>query len=181
MTYAGFITGGLALVFTIAAFWWLNAGTGKLTVTAPRAYAFGGAGERLRLRLPFGFFNTGAVARIVADMRIVHVSEPKRPELRWVTTRDRLRPESEDGFAYKVPFAVAGRGTTEVIAEFEPSAGLDWSPPSGVTHRLALQAQVHPEDEWVTLVTFDWWAPPEAKRGQYLAHRNEPNPRSDEG
>lgn len=181
MTYVGVITGALALVFAAVSFWWLNARRGKLRVTDPHAYAFGGSRELLRLRFPFAFFNTGAVARIVDDMRIVHVSEPERPHLRWLTTRDRLRPEREDGFAFQTPFSIAGRATKELIAEFQPSAGLDWSPPSDVTHQLALQAQLYPKHEWVTLVTFDWWAPPEEKRSHYLAHRNEPNPRSDEG
>jgi hypothetical protein len=94
--------------------------------------------------------------------------------LRRLTTRNRLRPEAEDGFAYPTPFSIAGRGTREVIAEFEPSAKLDWSPPSGIKHRLRLQAQIHPNDDWIDLVAFDWWAPPEDTRGHYTAHRNEP-------
>lgn len=90
-----------------------------------------------------------------------------------MTTRDRLRPEPDDGFAYPTPFSIAGRGTREVIAEFEPRANLNWSAPSGDKHRLQLQAQIPPKDEWVDLVALDWWAPPEDTRGQYIAHRNE--------
>lgn len=172
--YAAVAVAVLALVFIVASFWWLNARTGSITATQPRAYAFGGSGAQLRLRFPFAFFNTGARALIVGDMRVVLDSEPGRPELRWVTTRDRLRPEPDDGFAYPTPFSIAGRGTREVIAEFEPRANLNWSAPSGDKHRLQLQAQIHPKDEWVDLVAFDWWAPPEDTRGQYLAHRNEP-------
>jgi hypothetical protein len=166
----------LALVFTVASFWWLNARKGSITATRPRAYALGGSGARLRLRFPLAFFNTGARALIVVDMHIVLDSEPGRPELRWVTTRDRLRPEPDDGFAFATPFSIAGRGTREVIAEFEPSPALNWPASPGVKHRLRLRAQIHPKDEWVELVAFDLWAPPPDARGQYLAHRNEPSP-----
>lgn len=107
-------------------------------------------------------------------MRVVLDDEPGRPELRWATTRDRLRPESDDGFAFPTPFSIAGRGTREVIAEFQGSGSLNWLAPPGVKHRLRLRAQIHPKDDWVDLVAFDWWAPPDETRGQYLAHRNEP-------
>jgi hypothetical protein len=125
------------------------------------------------LRFPFAFFNTGAKALIVEDIRIVLEGEPGRGHWRWATTRDRLRPESDDGFAYPTPFSIAGRGTREVIAEFEPSADLHWSPPDGVGQRLHLQALIHSKDKWVELASFDWWAPPDKIRGKYVAHRNE--------
>lgn len=174
LDYAPVAVAVLALAFTLAFFWWLNVRKGSITATQPRAYAFVDSGAILRLRFPFAFFNTGAKALIMGDMRVVLDGEPGRPGLRWVTTRDRLRPESDDGLAYPTPFSIVGRGTREVIAEFEPSADLNWSPPPGIRHRLQLQAQIHPKDEWVDLVSFGWWAPPEDTRGQYIAHRNEP-------
>jgi hypothetical protein len=163
-----------ALVFAVASFWWLNARKGSITATQPRAYAFGGWGAQSRLRFPFAFFNTGAKALIVADMRVVLDAEPGRPELRWLTTRDGLRPETDDSFAYATPFSIAGRGTREVVAEFEPGSSLNWSAQAGISHRLRLQARIHPKDEWVDLVAFDWWPPPEKLRDNYIAHRNEP-------
>ena len=179
MDYAAVAVAVLALVFTVVSFWWLNAREGSITATQPRAYAFlggsdGQSAELLRLRFPFAFFNTGAKALIIGDMRVVLDSEPGRPELRWLTTRDRLRPEADDGFAYPTPFSIAGRGTKEVIAEFEPSADLNWSAPAGLKHPLRLQTQIHPKDEWVDLIAFGLWAPPEDTRGHYAAHRNEP-------
>ena len=175
MGYAAVAVAILALVFATASFWWLNAREGSITATRPRAYAFGRAGALLRLRFPFALFNTGAKALIVEDMRLVLDGESERPHLRWLTTRDRLRPEPDDGFAYATPFAIAGRSTREVIAEFEPGAKVDWPPPLGIEHRLRLQAQIHPREEWVDLVAFGWWAPPDDKHGNYIAHRNEPD------
>jgi hypothetical protein len=160
--------------YSDGSFWWLNAREGSITATRPPAYAFGGSGEGLRLRFPFGFFNDGAKALLLADLRIASDDEAGLAVLRWVTTRDRLRPESDDGFAYPVPFAVLGRSTREVITEFQPSAGLNWSPATGPAHRLRLQGQIHPSDEWIDVVAFEWYAPPETVRSAYIAHRNEP-------
>jgi len=163
-----------SLVFAVATFWWLNARRGSITATKPRAYAFGGFGDLLRVRFPFALFNSGAQALIVGDLRVVVRGESELQALRWVTTRDRLRPGAGDGFAYPTPFSIPGRGTREIIAEFQPSTNLNWSPRHDVSHRLALEAQIHPNEKWVELAVFDWWAPPEASRGVYIAHRNEP-------
>jgi hypothetical protein len=62
MTYVALGVSGLALAFTVASFWWLHARTGSLEAAAPRSYAFA---DKVRLRLPFAFFNTGAKALIV--------------------------------------------------------------------------------------------------------------------
>jgi hypothetical protein len=59
MAYAAVGISVLALAFTVASFWWLHARRGALTATRPRAYAFL---DRVRLRLPLAFFNTGAQA-----------------------------------------------------------------------------------------------------------------------
>jgi hypothetical protein len=174
MDYVAVAIAVMSLVYAVASFWWLNARKGSITPTKPRAYAFGGSGDLLRVRFPFAFFNTGARALIVGDMRLLIDGESGRPGLRWVTTRRRLRPGADDGFAYPTPFSIPGRGTREIIAEFQPGANLNWSPPHGVSHRLVLQARVHPKEEWVELAAFDWWPPPDASRGAYIAHRNEP-------
>jgi hypothetical protein len=180
VAYAAVALSIIGLLFTAGSFWWLHAREGSITATRPRAYAFVRSGDTLRLRFPFSFFNDGAKALLVPDLRVVLEDEQGQPALRWATTRGRLRPESDDGFAYPVPFSIAGRSTAKVIAEFEPSADLHWSPATDVAHRLRLQALIHPSRDWLELVAFDWWAPPEASRAHYIAHRNEPGASSDE-
>ena len=161
----------LALLFTIGSFWWLYARRGRIVASAPRTYAFADA---VRLRLPLALFNTGAVDLIVADLRVTVVDLTREP-LRWITTRTKLRPEADDGFAFATPFAVRGRATRELIAEFGDDAG--WNPEPGSRHRLRLEAQVPPSDEWVGLAEFDWWAPQTADvMGSYITHRNEAAP-----
>jgi hypothetical protein len=167
MAYVALLVSGLALAFTIASFWWLHARAGSLTATRPRAYAFA---NKVRLRLPLAFFNTGAKGLIVNDLQLV-LDERARAPLKWITTRSKLRPESDDGFAFATPFAVQGRGTKEVIVEFGDESA--WSPAPGNRYRVLLQAQIHPSEQWVDIVSFDWWAPPSTEvMTRYLAHRN---------
>ena len=171
MVYAALAISVLALAFTVLSFWWLHARRGSLEAAPPRAYAFT---DRVRLRLPLAFFNTGAAALIVTDLRLVVEDAPSAGPLRWETTRSKLRPASDDGFAYATPFSIQGRATREVIAEFGHNRG--WSPDAASHHRVRLQAKVHPSDEWKDVEAFDWWAPPEAKAmGRYIAYRNEPS------
>jgi hypothetical protein len=170
MVYAALAISGLALAFTILSFWWLHAREGSLTAARPRTYAFA---DRVRLRLPLAFFNTGAKALIVTDLQLRSGEERPAEPLRWMTTRSKLRPESEDGFAYATPFSIQGRATREMIAEFGHDLG--WSPDPASRHRVRLQAKVHPSDEWKDTAAFEWWAPASADAmTSYLAHRNEP-------
>ena len=161
----------LALLFTIGSFWWLYARKGRIVAGTPRTYAFVDA---VRLRLPLALFNTGAIDVIVADLRVTLIDATREP-MRWITTRTKLRPETDDGFAFATPFAVPGRATRELIAEFGDDAG--WKPQPKSRHRLRLEAQVHPSDEWVAVAEFDWWAPQTADvMGSYITHRNKAAP-----
>jgi hypothetical protein len=169
VTVAAFIVAALALAFTLASFWWLNARRGSLEVARPAAYAFA---SKVRLRLPLVFYNTGAKALIVTNLQVV-VDDPTREPLHWITTRASLRPHEKDGMAYSTPFAVPGRGTRELIAEF--GSVLSWSPERRSKHRLTIEAQLHPDTEWVALASFDWWAPPWPEKMEgYLTYSNIP-------
>jgi hypothetical protein len=170
MVYAALAVSCFALAFAIASFWWLHARTGSLEAAAPRSYAFA---DKVRLRLPFAFFNTGATALIVTELRLLVGGVDGEP-LGWITTRGRLRPDVDDGFAFAIPFAVAGRGTMEVIAEF--GSNRKWSPEPS-QHRLQVQAKIHPSESWTDVVAFDWLAPPPGKDiGKYLTYANAATP-----
>jgi hypothetical protein len=168
MAYAAIGVAGLALAFTIASFWWLHARGGSLTGARPLSFAFAPS-PKVRLRLPVAFYNTGAKALIVTDLRVVLDDEPTLPPLDWITTRAVLRPESDDGFAFATPFAVQGRSTREVIAEFGDDR--EWRPLAGIEQKLRLQGHIHPSSAWIDLATFDWWPPPDTS-GAYITHRN---------
>lgn len=172
MTYVALAVSLLALLFTVGSFWWIHARRGSLVVARPQSYAFA---DKVRLRLPLVFFNTGAQALIVNDLRLLIDDEPDRGSLAWITTRSRLRPEADDGFAFAAPFSLNGRETRELVAEFGDDLG--WTPKPGGCHPMRLQAKVHPSNDWNHVVAFDWWAPPSADvMKRYVAHRNEPAP-----
>jgi hypothetical protein len=134
----------------------------------PHAYAFT---NLVRLRLPFAFFNTGARALIVEDLRLV-VPEPQRSSLQWFTTRRTLRPEPEDGHAFATPFAVQGRSTREVIVEFGDNQ--KWEPAPAERHLLRVEARILGEADWVEVVKFEWWSPvSDAETGRYLVYPNQ--------
>jgi hypothetical protein len=122
----------LALLFTVASFWWLNARRGSLEVGQPGAYAFA---NKPRLRLPIVFYNTGARALMVTDLRLLLV-DADQPPLHWIATTSQLRPQSTNERDFATPFAVPGRGTREFVFEFGHEQG--WSPELDSKHRMRL-------------------------------------------
>jgi hypothetical protein len=155
----------LALLFTLASFWWLHARRGSLVAANPETYAFV---DGFRLRFPLAFFNDGAIPLLVTDLRMVVSGVGEVP---WTTTRSQLRPESVDEPAFPTPFAVGGRDTKELVVEFGEESG--WLPDPGARHDLRLEAKTHPEDSWQEIASFEWWAPPTADvMHRYITHRN---------
>jgi hypothetical protein len=167
MTIAAIAISILALLFAVASFWWLNARRGSLTAVVPRTYAFV---EGFRLRLPLALVNSGAIPLLVTDLRI-DISDAGR--FPWQTTRSKLRPDPDDAPAFATPFAVNGRDTKALIAEFGDNDS--WIPKPGAKHTIQLEARVHPHETWIELATFTWWAPPtDSLMNRYITHRNEP-------
>jgi hypothetical protein len=160
----------LALIFTFASFWWLHARRGSIQVATPGAYAFA---KRVRLRLPLALYNTGAKALIVSDLRVD--VDGARPPLPWQATLTSMRPRQSEARDFATPFAVPGRGTRELVAEFGDDLG--WSPAPGTRHKVQIQAKLHPKDRWRSIASFDWWAPPNDEiMDMFIAHRNAPPP-----
>ena len=171
MTYLAIALSVLAFAFTVLSFWWLHARRGHLECAAPASYAFDSS---VRLRLPLALFNTGATALIVTDMHVVADGADGRRQFGWITTRKTLRPETDDGHAFSTPFAIPGRATREVIAEFGEAS--KWEPSPGSRHHMSLHARIHPAAAWQELTAFDWWAPPEgAQLHLYIAYENKPS------
>lgn len=159
----------LALVFTIASFWWIWLRRGRLTISPPRYQASACTAKTLRIRFPLVFRNTGARPITVEDLRLAidHVN------LDWITTRKTLRPEGDDVVDFAVPFVVAGREARTVIAEFGASSE-EWSPTPSSSYTVSLERSV--SGKWRTVGAFTWWTPPAHEMGNYLAHRNRKEP-----
>ncbi len=82
-----------ALAFTIGAFWWLNARTGKLWIVGePRSYAFAASGD-LVLNLPLVFTNSRPLAAVAINLRL-RLDTPGFPSVvPFIATRDAVQPK----------------------------------------------------------------------------------------
>lgn len=167
---ASLVVAVLALLFAVGSFWWLNARSGRLTLATPRTFAYAGPPGTLRLRFPLSFYNTGAKDLIVEDLRVTSDDFPG--PLRWITTRTTIKPHTEDGHEFAKPFAVRGRSTTEVIAEFGDDSW-DWRPQPGSEHQVAIEGRLSQSADWKVITSLSWWAPVE-NPDVYITHRNEP-------
>ena len=158
----------VALAFAIASFWWLHARRGNLRVARPNSYVFA---KKVRLRLPLAFSNTGAVALIVSDLRVIVEMPGEREPLPWIATLPSMRRSGEQISNFATPLTVAGRSTREVLAEFGDGRG--WDPEPSSRHMLRVQAKIHASDEWTDVGRFDWWAPPtNAPTERIIPYRN---------
>lgn len=161
----------LALVFTVASFWWIWLRRGRLTVAAPRYQASASTAQQLRIRFPLVFRNAGARSIVVEDLRLVIDGEA----FDWITTRKTLRPETDDVADFAVPFVVAGREARTVIAEFGIN-GDTWRPDPARSYAVTLERIVR--GEWKHAGAFTWWTGPAETMGSYLARRNRHEPSS---
>ncbi|WP_116998433.1 hypothetical protein [Desertimonas flava] len=157
----------LALVFTVASFWWIYVRRGKLKTFAPNGYGSVFLAKQARLRFPLVLTNTGAPSIAVEDLRAVVDGNV----LEWLTTRATLRPEAGDRLDLAKPFAVAGRSAVQLVPEFGQSGEGAWQPGDGP---CVMRLEWRDRGRWRELLTFQWW-PPASNRGAYIAHRNAPN------
>lgn len=174
MSYAAIVVALCALGFTVGSFWWLHARAGSVEAAEPGAYCFGTSDTLgVRLQLPLALYNSGARARVVADLRLVVVTDSARAPIGWIATVSKLASSNDRRFA--TPFAIHGRSTREIVAEF--GGDTRWRPDPLRRQLLTLEARLHPSRHWTEIETFDWWPPPgAADTERYLAYRNEPAP-----
>lgn len=145
----------------------MNARRGSIQVGRPGSYAF--AAVNVRLRLPLALYNTGAIALIVTDIRFRPQSASDGRPYLWLATLSNVRPTEGEPRDFTTPFAVPGRGTVEMVAEFEGA----WCPMPGTERWMLLEAKLHPSGDWRTVGQFDWWAPPVgAALTRYITYRN---------
>ncbi|MFD5010121.1 hypothetical protein [Streptomyces chartreusis] len=121
---------GLALVFTVGSFYWLNARQGRLRSYEPHSFAARAGQDDLRLLLPLVLYNTGAKPIVVQNLwlRFPDESAALLP-LPWTALRARINPGKDDGFALPAAFAVEGRSAERVFVEFGgpfPGFNPDW-------------------------------------------------------
>ncbi len=151
----------------------MNWRRGKLIVGKPRSYAARGSQtENLIITLPLVFFNDGAAAIVVQNLRLLLLDEGSntRPLFFNATLEKLLKDE---GRAFATQFPVRGREAVTLICEFQRSPGdLVFEPKR---YSIELQAILNEHTEWRQLSRFDLnvidSAVPAINR-QYLAHDN---------
>lgn len=143
----------VALLFTVAAFWWIFLRPGRLSVTPPATYATP-SGPALRLRFPFVFVNHGAAPCVVADLRLRVAGNH---EFHWASIRSKVSPSRDDFVDSAGAFAVRGQEARQMILEFGqvPPA---WRPEPGKSYAVQLDVMAG-SGEWGQILEFSWFAP----------------------
>jgi hypothetical protein len=171
MTAASLSIAVLALLFTVASFWWINARRGRLVGPAPHAYGMAATPQVFVLRLPLALYNTGARAIVVRDLRCWFPESRQVLPLPWRTTRRTLRPGSGDVEDFPTPFPVRGREALPIIPEFGgPFPGFTLEEGS---HRCLVEILENDQDSWRELLDFELHVTGDKeKRSAYLAYSN---------
>src|SRR5215216_5408341 len=122
----------MALIFTVASFWWLQARQGNLRSYEPHTFGFYRQPNKVRLRFPLVFYNTGPKPIVVQDMRLSFPEQSGVTPIEWRTSRSQLMPDTDDGAQLPAVFSVPGRQAQQHFIEFgidsdDPLPGVDLS------------------------------------------------------
>ncbi|GGX10674.1 hypothetical protein GCM10010297_35330 [Streptomyces malachitofuscus] len=164
----------LALIFTVASFWWINARQGRLQTYEPHSFAAAANEQLTLLRIPLVMFNTGAKPIVVQDLRLRFPDESEAVlPLPWRTSRSKLMPKSDDGHALPAVFAVEGRKAEQMFIEF--GAPFPGFVPEARDYRVVIETRLGHRKGWRPLLTFTWRAARMTSPGQYITYSNSPD------
>lgn len=192
----------LALIFTIASFWWIQVRRGRLRSYPPRSYA-GSFLNGLRLSLPLVLYNSGPAPLVVLDFRLridrtrkqraqartrtevntvgaqseQPTEEPRLPfYMSWHAIQPKLKPAKVDeGRVMPSPFPVEGRRAVERFIEF--ARGLPYPLPLDGPYRATVEVQLAHRRQWRRLVSFPLHAElvDRDTRARYIPRTNDPD------
>ncbi|UIZ15739.1 hypothetical protein [Streptomyces sp. R527F] len=168
---AAAVVAACALAFTVASFWWLNARQGKLRSYAPHTFAAAANRQRTVIRIPLVFFNTGPKPIVVQDIRLdLAYDTSKTTTLAWGNTRDRIRPESDDGVRLPAVFAINGRTAEQIFIEF--TALFPEFIPQLREYRASVRCKVGHREKLITVVEFPLHLENISSPTNYIAYSN---------
>lgn len=171
---AAAVVAACALIFTVASFWWLNARQGRLRSYPPHTFAAAATRQKTLIRIPLVLFNTGPKPIVILDMRLDVARESQEDvTLPWSSTRDRIRPEPEDGLRLPAVFAVSGRAAEQAFIEF--STPFPNFTPQLREYRASLKCRVGHRKKWITVMEFPLHLENVSAPGSYIAYSNAPN------
>ena len=144
-----------------------------MIVGPPRSYwALGSQTDSLMITLPLVFYNDGAAAIIIQNLRLLLLDEgSNKNPLFFNATHDRFL--KNEGRAFATQFPVSGREAIMFICEFQRKPGNLLFETK--CYPIELQAILHPKEEWQKLCCFDLRVNDSAVpviNKQYLAHDN---------
>jgi hypothetical protein len=164
----------LALLFTVASFWWLQARQGRLRSYPPHSFAFYRIPNKVRLRFPLVLYNTGPKPIVVQDMRLSFPQQPGVTPIPWRTSRSQLMPEKGDGIQLPAVFSVPGRQAQQHFIEFgidvdNPLSGIDLS---AGEYLVQVEVLLGHRKRWKRLVSFPLGAKDLELPSPYIAYSN---------
>jgi hypothetical protein len=163
----------LALLFTVASFWWLQAYRGRLSCFPVQTFSGYLDQHKAALRFPLCIYNSGAVPLVVTDLRLrllPPVGEDVRMHFR--TIRRSIRTDEDDWADFAHAYSVAGRSVDTRMVEFamheSPAALL-----SGVPVDAVVEAQVGHSPAWRELGRFPVHVETMAHPQNYITYSNQ--------
>jgi hypothetical protein len=167
------IIAGCALLFTVATFWWLNVRRGRLKSFEPHSFAAYISQDRIRIRFPLVFHNTGATPIVIQNLRIRFLDESSSAPLPWVASRSHIKPGSDDDHAFPAVFSVAGRTTYQTFQEFgAPSLGFILG---AKDYRVRLEAKLGHRKKWRRILNFTLRAWRISDPEHFITYENTPD------
>lgn len=167
----------LALLFTIASFWWLNARRGKLhLVGIPRSFAVSTASNKLHLNVPLSLYNSGPTPVWASNLKL-RLATPGLPEVvHFVATRPGVQPRSNDERPMATQMALGARESRVICCEFieRGSSGPRLSEGPMSVEVVATETRTWGRQRDRVLGAFDLRVTAEtvAAQGNYIAHDN---------
>jgi hypothetical protein len=148
----------LALLFTIFSFWWMNWRRGKLIIGKPNSFAASSQGENnlLLVQLPLIFYNSGALAHVVQNLRLTLKQDKRKSAILYFNnTLDSLA--SNDGREWARQFAVNARSAYSSVFVFQRRPGQFVFSTGKVT--AILEGKINNSDKWQVLLSFELYTP----------------------
>ncbi|MGA6164555.1 hypothetical protein [Amycolatopsis magusensis] len=186
---------GLALLFTVASFWWIHARRGRMLCYPPLSYAAAFTKDRPIITLPLVIVNTGPLPIVVLDfrLRIDSVTSPTKKidnkgsvdteaqsetdklplMLSWSAVHEELQPRSETKREMPSPFSIEGRGVAERFIEFNRRSC--YISPTDGPYTATVQVKVGHKSGWRDLLIFTLHTElTNGTHGNFFARTNDP-------
>lgn len=171
MALAALFVSLLALAFTVASFWWLQARPGTLRTYEPATWAGYLTRERSGLRLPLVLHNNGATATVVLALRVRFLETDD--VLEWEWTRKTVDPRADDVEDVARPMSIPGGGTREIAAEFVGS--YPGTVPEQRPYSIVVEARTAKRWAWTEALTFDLQLGNFIHPARYIVYSNRPD------